>query len=374
MVENLLYEYKPITNDKLKQHILKNKNLHSYFTEKWGEIKPKNYCGIIHIDGEDYYILPKISGSGEKDRDSFIYMLMISYDLKLQNEDLSTSSNQTHKIIEVFIQLFTKTLLKELQHGLFKQYITYQENLKVLRGKYLINENLKYNFTKDKIYCEFDEFSPDNTLNQFFVYAIRIFSKHTKNKKALKMCEMILDEVSYTYIDLNKLDISFDRLNIRYKKSFEIAQMILKRYIPLLSQDKQSFAFLFDMNELFENFVGKLVPDAKLQNQRTFGNLVLKPDILLDDLIIDTKYKKLSKRSDLSAADKYQMFAYGKNFDIKNTMLLYPKYVDNVCENLVLGKDEDSINLAMRSLDLEFNGGYEEFVCEMKKRVEEIVV
>jgi hypothetical protein len=54
-------------------------------------------------------------------------------------------------------------------------------------------------------------------------------------------------------------------------------------------------------------------------------------------------------------------------------MLLYPKHVDDVCENLVLGKDEDSVNLAMRSLDLEFEGEYEGFVMEMRKRVIKIV-
>jgi 5-methylcytosine-specific restriction enzyme subunit McrC len=149
--------------------------------------------------------------------------------------------------------------------------------------------------------------------------------------------------------------------------------MILKKYIPLMSQDKKSFAFLFNMNELFENFVGKLVPNAKLQNQKIFGNLSLKPDILTESLIIDTKYKKVSSRDDLSTADKYQMFTYGKNFHVKNTMLLYPKHVDDVCEDLVLGKDEDSVNLAMRSLDLEFDGGYEGFVVEMKRRIEEII-
>ena len=370
---HLLYEYEAIDNYKLKSAIEKSTKLHNYFSKNWGEVKPKNYCGILHIDGEDFYILPKICSDETKNQNIFIYMLMSAYDIKLKNEDVSTSANQQHKIIDIFIKLFSKTLLKELQRGLFKQYITYQENLQVLRGKYLINENLKYNFTKQKIYCEFDEFSPDNALNQFFLYAIRIFMRHTGQKKELKMCELILDEVGYRHIDINKLEIHFDRLNVRYKKSFEIAIMILKRYIPLFEKDKQSFAFLFDMNELFEKFVGGLIPDAKLQNQKDFGNLRLKPDIMIENLIIDTKYKKVSSKDDLSTADKYQMFVYGKNYKVKNTMLLYPKYLNDVDENLVLGKDGECVNLAMRSLDLEFDGRYKEFMVEMENRIEEIV-
>ncbi len=372
--ENLLYEYEPIIHNKLKKHIIENEKLHNYFSQKWDVIKPKNFCGILHIEGEDFYILPKISKHGKKNNlDIFTYMLMSAHDMTLKNEALSASANHKHHIIEIFIQLFTNALLKQLQRGLFKQYITYQENLQVLRGKYLINENLKHNFTNQKIYCEFDEFSPNNDLNQFFLYAIKIFSRHTHNRKALKMCEMILDEVDYKHIDIDKIEIHFDRLNNRYKKSFEIAIMILKQYIPLFSKDRQSFAFLFDMNVLFENFVGQMIPDAKLQNQKDFGNLRLKPDIMIDNLIIDTKYKKVSSREDLSPADKYQMYVYGKNFKVKNTMLLYPKNGSDVHEDLVLGEGEECVNMVMRSLDLEFDGEYEGFLVEMEKRIKEIV-
>ena len=75
----------------------------------------------------------------------------------------------------------------------------------------------------------------------------------------------------------------------------------------------------------------------------------------------------------MSTTDKYQMFAYGKNFSVKKTMLLYPKHVDDVCEDLKLGIGEECVELAMRSLDLNFEGEYEGFVVEMKKRMEEIV-
>jgi len=371
---HLLYEYETVTDDHLLSAIQKNEKLQKYFSYDWGKIKPKNYCGLLHIEGEDYYILPKISSrSEEANLNIFTYMLMVSHDMKLENENFASRDNHQHKILEIFIHFFTKTLSLELQKGLYKQYITYQENLQVLRGKYLINENIKYNFTRQKIYCEFDEFSPDNALNKFFLYAIKIFFRHTKDKKGLKQCELMLDEVEYQHLDIKKLKIHFDRLNLRYKKSFDIVIMILKRYIPLMSKDKQSFAFLFDMNELFENFVGKLVPNAKLQNQKNFGNLSLKPDIVTDNLIIDTKYKKVSNRDDLSTADKYQMFVYGKNFHIQNTMLLYPKHLDDVYENLVLGKDENSVNLSMRSFDLNYDGEFKWFVLEMIKRVEEII-
>jgi len=371
--ENIFFEYKEIDHKSLKAYIQKNKSLDKYFSINRDSIKAKNYCGILHIEGEDFYILPKISNKADNNFHIFLYMLMCAYDVRVENESLASSANQQYKIIEIFIHLFTNALLKELQLGLFKQYITYQENLQVLRGKYLINENLKHNFTRQKIYCEFDEFSPDNVLNQFFLYAINIFMRHSKDKKGLKMCEMILDEVSHRQIDINKLDIHFDRMNNRYKKSFEIAIMILKHYIPLFSKDRQSFAFLFDMNVLFENFVGKIIPNAKLQTQKNFGNLQLKPDIMIENLIIDTKYKKIQTRDNLSVADKYQMYVYGKNFQIKNTMLIYPKYQYEIREDLQLGEADKCVHLAMRCLDMDFDGGYEEYLVEMRERVKKIL-
>ena len=73
--------------------------------------------------------------------------------------------------------------------------------------------------------------------------------KFVKDKKLLKQCELIFDEVEYKQIDINKLDIvHFNRLNRRFKTSFEIAILLLKQSIPLFSQDKKSFAFLFDID------------------------------------------------------------------------------------------------------------------------------
>jgi len=141
---NTLYEYTEITNAKLKSYILNTPKLHKYFKLDWNILKSRQYCGILSLEGEDFYLLPKISNKDEKTNlDTFIYMLMYAYDIKLVNEDFSTCHNQSHTILEVFIQMFAKKLFQELQFGIFKEYITNQENLTTLRGKYLINENLK---------------------------------------------------------------------------------------------------------------------------------------------------------------------------------------------------------------------------------------
>lgn len=375
---NRLYEYSEVNDEELKSYIVNTAELHKYFKLDWKILKSRQYCGILNFGEKDFYLLPKISNKDEEQNlNTFIYMLMYAYDIKLQNEDISTCQNESHTILEVFIQLFAKKLFQELQYGIYKEYITEQENLTTLRGKYLINENLKYNHIKNKIYCEYDEFSMNNELNQFFLFAVKTLMLFAKDKRLLLACEIALDEVEYKSFDINTLSIHFHRLNARYKESFEFALLLLSKSIPLFAKDKKSFAFLFDMNELFEKFIGRIFkeldPSTKLQTQKNFGNLQLKPDIITSNMIIDTKYKILKTKEDLATNDKYQMFVYGTNFEMKNTMLLYPKHLEHFDYDLVLGKDEREIGLKIKSIDLACGScSYGEFVEEMKKRIGEL--
>jgi len=152
--------------------------------------------------------------------------------------------------------------------------------------------------------------------------------------------------------------------------------LLLKYCISIFQKVKNLNAFLFDMNELFEKFIGRIYKErdnnTQLQYSKYFGNLLLKPDIYTPYLIMDTKYKIVKGKDELKTSDKYQMFVYGTNFDIKNTMLLYPKHREDVNEDLKLGIDDKMVELKMRSVDLDFCGGYDEYIEEMKARVGEI--
>ncbi len=371
------YEYETITDETLINAVKENPKLQNYFTSGFNDIKATQYCGILHVKGEDYYILPKIAKNETRNLDTFIYMLAHAYDINLKNETMAGSANTQFNLLETLIKIFTRELLHQLQVGLYREYVTFSENLTTLRGKYLIDENLKHNMTHHKIYCEFDEFSMDNPLNRFFLFALKALMPFTCNKKELRLIEAIYDETQYQSIDIHRIEtMNFNRMNARYEKSFDMAMLLLRRLTPLFSHDKQSFAFLFDMNELFEKFIGKIFeqiePKTQLQVERNFGNLKLKPDIVLPEMIVDTKYKIINSREDISAADKYQMFAYGKNFKVKNTMLLYPKHLLHVSDDLMLGREE-GVGLLLRSVDLDCDGGYEEFLDITCKRIEELI-
>jgi 5-methylcytosine-specific restriction enzyme subunit McrC len=131
------------------------------------------------------------------------------------------------------------------------------------------------------------------------------------------------------------------------------------------------------MNVLFEKFIAKAIKSiddsAKIQNQNSFGNLLLKPDIILKNQIIDTKYKRIKSLEDLKQSDKLQAFAYGINYGLKNAVLLYPKHLDDVNKELFLGENENKICLKINSIDLNFDGSFKEFIEEIKCRLERIL-
>lgn len=372
---NYLYENQNIPEN-LEIHIKDNKSLYPYFEMNFDGIKPKNRCGFLSIENENYFIIPKISNENEDNLNIFIYMILKAYDIKISNKDLANFDQTKFKYMEFFIRYFSDILFNELKRGIHKTYITKQENLKVLKGKYLLEKNFQ-NFYHMNIYCEFDEFSIDNELNRFFLYTIKIFKRYSTYSN-LHKCEAVFDEVEYSHIDINRLRIKFDRLNHRFEKPFKIALKILKKLSPLVNNsDTKSFAFLFDMSEVFEKFIGNIYKEidsnTSLQCEKNYGNLKLKPDIKTSNQIIDTKYKLVKNKKDLKTHDKYQMFTYGINFGIRNTMLLYPKHLLNVNEDLKLGINENLVRLKMKSIDLKCDDiGYENYIKEVNTRIREI--
>jgi len=105
-----------------------------------------------------------------------------------------------------------------------------------------------------------------------------------------------------------------------------------------------AFALLFDMNLLFESYVGHYLKknsvDVKLQDKTHHlaclngaGKFQLKPDIVIDNgrVIADTKWKLLNEdktHQGVSQGDMYQLFAYGKKYTkapCEKLFLIYPK-------------------------------------------------
>jgi len=355
---NIFYEHQSITSEKLCRTVENTPELQKYFKADFNGIKARHYCGIVSVEGEDFYILPKVAQDREMDLEIFMRILLVASGMEVEKADTAASGAQKHRLFQALIDLFARTLLRQLQMGLYREYVTMSDRLRALRGRYLVAENALRSFDRTAIACEYDEFSADNSVNRFLLFAVRYLIPFADNAKNLRLIEAIFEETAYRRHDVGRLpEFHYSRLNERFRESVEMARWLLQHLMPIFAAGKRSFAFLFDMNELFEAYVGAMVkriePSARLQVERNFGNLKLKPDILIENrLIIDTKYKRVKSRDDISATDKYQMFAYGKNFGVDRVVLLYPDFGDGYEDELVLGKNNESIELHILNLDL----------------------
>lgn len=352
-----------------------------YFSSTWDGVRATQYCGALKVGDQTLTILPKIDKYNDVANLRYLtYMLSYVYDLKV-DESIASTDTEKSPILELLISIFSRELTREVEKGMYREYVSVQDNLRVMRGRFLAGMDARTNFVRDKIYCEYDEFSPDNPLNALFAYTVNVcrrITNSTNNRRQLGMLHLMFDEVTPYYNP--HANYHWHRLNERFRHLYKIALLILQNLtIRFDKVGANEWAFMFDMNVLFEQFVGKIIrsiePSCILRAENNFGNLKLKPDILIPNrLIIDTKYKKVTGKEDVKRDDKYQMYVYGKNYLIDQTMLLYPKHLEDVNEELYLGKLTEGVALKMRSIELQSNVmNYKSYVEEMKSQIKGVL-
>jgi len=375
----IVYEYEKID---LKIPEIPNE-FRRYFSQSWDGIKTTQYCGTLQIGDKTLTILPKIDAHNDVANLRYLtYMLSYVYDLKVDETTASTDVEKS-PLLELLISIFTRELINEVEKGLYREYISVQDNLRVMRGRFLAGMDARTNFVRDRIYCEYDEFSPENPLNALFAYTVELcrrISMSDNNRQKLGMLHLMFDEV-IAYYNPHTV-IHWHRLNERFRHLYHLALLILKNLtIRFDNMGSNEWAFMFDMNVLFEQFVGKIFQSiestAIIQTENNFGNLKLKPDILIPNrLIIDTKYKKVNGKEELKRDDKYQMYVYGKNYKIDQTILLYPKHLIDLHDSkpLYLGKQGENVALKIRSVELQSDClSFAKYIEEIKGKVEVIL-
>ncbi len=203
------------------------------------------------------------------------------------------------------------------------------------------------------VFCSFEEFTINNSLNQIFNTCISKTIRNIKNTetiKILKHIQGILSDVDYVDISNNtNVDYKFTRLNSRFEESFILAKMLMQGYSSIGNKGTdKSFAILFEMNYVYEKYITNLLRMSLkkytvhaqhnkyklLKNEKTDNDIFsLNPDIVIEvdnkeKLIIDTKWKKLNtniNRHGVKREDFYQTYAYLTRYkEAKAAILLYP--------------------------------------------------
>lgn len=360
MLESIVIkEYDEINESEIKECNLDK--LHSYLkcqklekvlkVTRYG-IKAKSWVGVIKYKNTHFQILPKlISNDGDSKENilkNLIYMLSYTKNLDIKTTDMAGLSNLKNPFIEILIREYAKTLFECLKRITPKKYVQEENNLNYLKGKIKFTENIRYNSSNQaKFYCEYDEFSENNILNQLFLFVstcLYNISNNSYNKKTLKFIMNYYSDIKLVRFDKFKLEkIKLSRNQKLFIKPLKLAKMFIEKSSVDLSKNRfENISLVWDMNILFEEFIyefiRKNIKECKVVSQK--GKRLLKKeeetrrdtkvDILVEspNVIIDTKYKKFMNLKDVSSADIYQVITYCLLHNYNKAILLYPQFGD----------------------------------------------
>ncbi len=357
--------------DKLQAY-LKCQNLDSALKVTRHGIKAKSWVGVIKYKNLYLEILPKlISADANNDNKisedersiilkNLIYMLSYTKKLDIKTNDNAKLSIEKNSFIEILIREFATSLFESLKRFTPKRYVREEENLNYLKGKIKFSENIRYNCTNQaKFYCEYDEFSENNLLNQLFLFVstcLYNISNSSYNKKTLKFIINYYSDISFVRFDKFKVrKIKLTRNQELFKKPFKLAKMFVEQTSVDLSKNKfENITLVWDMNKLFEEFIYEILKrQTSLSVSAQKGKRLLKNvdskirntyvDILItkpQKIVVDTKYKELQSIKDFDNKDAFQVITYCLLHNTNKAVLIYPKFNNNINKNYELNIDK----------------------------------
>lgn len=333
------------------------------------ELRARGVVGVIAAQDCSLEILPKIDIPGAlgadqengKIRKRLVNMIAVALDLKVEAGLLSDLDWQNETLLEILIRIFCEKLTAAVRRGIPRRYVYHEEDLPVLRGTLDVSRQFtRHAVNPGRLACRFDELSMDIALNRIMKAAlahIAGLSRSTANLQRLR-------ELSFVYADISDVpspalrwhEVVIDRTNRDWQDLVEMARMFLRNEFQTTSAGAvQGVALLFEMNKLFEEYIGRLVVRAmmgtgyrvSLQGGRRHclthhdsgrEAFLTRPDILINRgsqvvHVIDSKWKRISRwirdpKQAVSQSDVYQMMAYAHLYKAPRLTLLYPHHAD----------------------------------------------
>jgi 5-methylcytosine-specific restriction enzyme subunit McrC len=361
--------------DSLKQFVLKNDEqtlfLKPSYKNGLGEtLQANSYIGTIQTkDGTTIEILPKVRNLDEQSsKKLLIKMLKTLKKSPFKNFNMAHLKSSKMPLLEIFITMFLDELAKLIQKGIKSDYITKEENLKFLKGKIKINEQIKQNYIhKERFFVEFQEFLSKRIENRLIKTTLEFLykkSKTNKNQQRIREFLFVFDEIQKSH----NIKVDFSKVKVnRQMKDYEQVLLWCRTFLlensfsPYKGRDI-AFALLFDMNLLFESYVGYYLKkkglNISLQDKGKYlveepNKFALRPDIVINEeeqLIADTKWKIIKDEKDISQQDMYQLYAYGTKYtDCNKLYLIYP-YDNNDLNLRYLYQKEETNRLVLNVL------------------------
>jgi 5-methylcytosine-specific restriction enzyme subunit McrC len=330
------------------------------FTGNGKYLQAKSYVGTIQtISGFVLEILPKTSKDEDIEKSKQVFMKLLHLLYKLPNYKNIDSANfekiKDLEIFEIFIFMFLEEVGIIIKKGIKSDYVGQEDNLFYLKGKLLINEQIKRNsIHKERFYVQYDDYNQNRAENRLIKSTLKLLSNISKDFDNQRKIRQYLEHLNWIKLSMN-IDKDFSMVKIgrgmeHYKNALIWSKVFLKKEsFSSFSGDTIAFAILYPMEKLFECFVewwlNKKYSHLQIEAQNGGYDFVTKednkslftvrPDFLIkkDNQVIcvaDAKWKLIEEDKNLSQSDFYQLFAY------KHIFLDLEKKENRKCEKLAL--------------------------------------
>lgn len=318
------------------------------------------------------------------------YMLTYAFQVLRQTNYKEIAVEDFENIHDMFAAILGKGIGRQLKQGLYREYVTKDEDLSVKRGKILIAGTVKNRIQhKQMLDCEYDELSENNIFNQILkttaLLLIRQPGVKAERKSTLKKEMLLFDKVDYIEAYEIRWDsLRFQKNNQEYRMLLNICNLVLQGLLLSTDTGEVKMATFLDeqrMCRLYEKFILEYYrhhhPELNANPDRIDWDTdkdklellpVMQTDITLKKnarvLIIDAKYyaHNLQTQYDtqtIHSANLYQIFTYVKNLDKDNTgnvagMLLYARTQDQIQPNNTYRMGVNQISVQTLDLNLPF--------------------
>ena len=347
------------------------------------KIKATSMVGVVSFGGVQIEILPKLLrnrklGESQSANASILQnlMFMLSYTnaLEINDTGIGSLAQSNDSFIEAYISIFANRLVRHLiRFGQPKAYVEKSENLNSIKGKISFGKQSTINaFDQSKMFCDYSEFTENNSISRAFKFVSHSLMKLSKNAatiSSLNRCVGLLDGVETTYVTAEELArCSLGKRDPNFIALINLTKMFLNKLRPDFSGDRKTkvFALLFDMNELFEEFIFQALKrnesllgiEVSAQKRKrlvtaerdflstgewvnrslfdTYTDISVKPKSG-PSFIMDTKYKIVHSGKShygIGNQDAYQILAYRQihkdHISEPSVALLYPKSSENL--------------------------------------------
>jgi len=318
------------------------------------------FSGIIRAGDLVLEILPKIEVGAAADAEArgvLVAMLRAAADVAIADAGKAPLGGQRRHLLDVFILDFCARVAGLLRGGAIRTYQAFEDDLPALRGRLHLAEQVRRTAAdRSRVRCAFDELSPDNPHNRALKAVLGRLLHQAVGPDARAAVGGLLHrlvDISHAPCSARDIDrLPFNRLTETWRPVFQRASWFLRGLFPdVRSGDAEGLCLVFDMQRLFEAFVGACLrrewrvsgasarvvlqgPPRHLAGSADGPAFRLRPDATVVsttgavERLLDAKWKRLDPGvagRGVAREDAYQLAAYAGAYQCPNVALIYPR-------------------------------------------------